>query len=66
MHVIKGMVGCLGDMEKVMINLHEEPNICKSVFLIVILKEEEESRDTGKERLETFQSQSHPDGDAFI
>lgn len=39
MHVIKGMVGCLGDMETVMIKLHEEPNTCKSVLLIVALKE---------------------------
>lgn len=60
MHVIKGMVGCLGDMETVMINLHEEPNICKSVFLIVILKEEEESRDTGKERVENLSKSKSP------
>ncbi len=32
MHVIKGMVGCLGDMETVIIKLHEEPNT-QSVFL---------------------------------
>lgn len=40
MHVIKGMVGCLGDMETVMIKLHEEPNTRKSVLLIATLSEE--------------------------
>lgn len=46
MHVIKGMVGCLGDMETV-IKLHEEPNTCKSVFLNITLKEEVGCGDTG-------------------
>lgn len=33
MHVIKGMVGCLGDMETVIIKLHEQPNSRKSFIL---------------------------------
>lgn len=47
MHVIKGMVGCLGDMETVMIKLHEEPITHKSVLLIITLKEEVGCGDTG-------------------
>lgn len=47
MHVIKGMAGCLGDMETVMIKLHGEPNICKSLRFMVILKEGVGCDDTG-------------------
>ena len=47
MHVIKGMVGCLGDMETVMIKLHEEPITRKAVLFIVVLKEEVGCGDTG-------------------
>lgn len=48
MHVIKGMVGCLGDMETVMIKLHEEPNTPKSVLLT--LKEDVETLDSLKKK----------------
>lgn len=45
MHVIKGMVGCLGDMEAVMVKLHEKEILANLSFFYctkipVILKEE--------------------------
>lgn len=49
------MVGCLGDMETVMIKLHEEPNLS---FLIVTLEEEVGCGDTGWPE-KTCQSQGH-------
>lgn len=59
------MVGCLGDMEMVMIKLHEEPNTCKSVTLIVTLEEEVGCGDTGWPG-KTFQSQGHLSNEALI
>lgn len=69
MHVIKGMVGCLGDMETVMIKLHEEPITRKSVLFIVALKEEVGCGDTGwpgKKRVKTVQSQGELGNEALI
>lgn len=70
MHVIKGMVGCLGDMEAVMIRLHEEPHARKSVLLIATLEEEGGCGDTGwpgkKKRAKTFQCQGHLGNEALI
>lgn len=65
MHVVKGMVGCLGDMETVMIKLHEETNTRQSVLLIVTLKEEVGCGDTGWPE-KTCQSQGHLGNEALI
>lgn len=48
MHVIKGMVGCLGDMDMVMIKLHEDSNTGKkNKNKSVIIMEEAGCGDVG-------------------
>lgn len=46
MHVIKGMVGCLGDVDMVMIKLHEDSNTGKKKKSVTI-KEEAGCGDVG-------------------
>lgn len=51
-HVIKGMVDCLGDMRTVMVKLHEQILLSKLSFdcttIIIILKEELDQGATNK------------------
>lgn len=44
MHVIKGMIGCLGEMEAVMIKLHAKPDTRKSVLSILVMKARDDNK----------------------